>query len=167
MNPFQELVLRDVPLDGPPAVTLIAELQQEYVARYGGPDETPVDPRAFDPPDGAFLIAEIDGDLAGCAGLRRHQASIAELKRMYVRAGYRRRGLARLLLGAVEQRALALGYRQLILETGAEQPEALALYVASGYQPYENFGYYRDSGLDQSFIKDLSRAARTLPLLNT
>jgi len=136
---------------------LIAELQQEYILRYGGPDETPVDPRGFDPPDGTFLIAELDGDLAGCAGLRRHDQGIAELKRMYVRPTYRRRGLARLLLGAVEDRALALGYRQLILETGSEQPEALALYVASGYQPYENFGYYQGSGLDCSFIKDLAR----------
>ena len=155
MNTFRDLTFRDTPLDGPAAGTLIAELQQEYVVRYGGPDETPVDPRAFDPPGGAFLVAELGGDLAGCAGLRRHEEHIAELKRMYVRAGYRRRGLARLLLRAIEDRAAKLGYRQLILETGSEQPEALALYLASGYQPYQNFGYYQGSGLDRSFIKDL------------
>lgn len=74
---------------------------------------------------------------------------------MYVRAAYRRRGLARLLLGAVEDRAAKLGYRRLVLETGSEQPEALALYLASGYQPYESFGYYQGSGLGRSFIKDL------------
>src|SRR3954447_3922958 len=83
------LVLRDVPFDGPPALALIAELQQEYVVRYGGPDETPVDPREFAPPGGAFLIAEADAELVGCAGLRRHDPVVVELKRMYVRAAHR------------------------------------------------------------------------------
>ena len=157
MNEFHSprAALREVPFDGPEALALIAELQQEYVARYGGPDETPVEPRAFEPPEGAFLVAEWDGRLAGCAGLRKHDADVAELKRMYVRSAYRRQGLARVLLSAAEERARALGYRRLVLETGAEQPEALALYLATGYQPFENFGYYRESGLDRSFIKDL------------
>jgi len=155
MKQFRELYLRPVPLDGPEGHVLIGELQQEYVTRYGGPDETPVDPRAFDLPDGVFLVAELDGELAGCAGLRRHEGETAELKRMYVRAGYRRRGLARVLLGAVEDEARKLGYRQLLLETGSRQPEAVALYENSGYAPTENFGYYQDSGLDSSYVKDL------------
>jgi GNAT superfamily N-acetyltransferase len=148
-------VLREVPFDGPEALALIGELQQEYVRRYGGPDETPIDPRAFDPPDGAFLVLEVDGDLAGCAGLRRHDPEVAELKRMYVRTAHRRRGLARVLLAAVEERARKGGYRRLILETGTEQPEALALYQASGYEPFESFGYYAGSGLDRTFVKHL------------
>ncbi len=155
MSIFQEASLRDAQLDGPEGLVLIAELQQEYIRRYGGPDETPVNPREFDPPTGAFLVAELDGDVAGCAGLRRHGPDVAELKRMYVRPAHRRRGLARFLLNAVEDRALKLGYRRLALETGDEQPEALALYLSSGYQPYENFGYYQGSGLDRSFIKEL------------
>ena len=155
MKEFQGLQLREVPLDGPEALLLIGELQQEYVVRYGGPDETPVDPRTFDLPEGAFLVAELDGQLVGCAGLRRHENETAELKRMYVRASHRRRGLARVLLRAAEDQARKLGYRRLVLETGSEQPEALALYLASGYQPFDNFGYYADSGLDRSFVKDL------------
>jgi GNAT superfamily N-acetyltransferase len=155
MKDFQGLLLREVPLDGPEALLLIGELQQEYVVRYGGPDETPVDPRTFDLPEGAFLVAELDGQLVGCAGLRRHENETAELKRMYVRASHRRRGLARVLLRAAEDQARKLGYRRLVLETGSEQPEALALYLASGYQPFDNFGYYADSGLDRSFVKDL------------
>jgi GNAT superfamily N-acetyltransferase len=155
MTDFPGLQLREVPLDGPEGLLLIGELQEEYVARYGGPDETPVDPRTFDLPEGAFLVAELDGQLVGCAGLRRHENETAELKRMYVRASHRRRGLARVLLSAAEDQARKLGYRRLVLETGSEQPEALALYLASGYQPFDNFGYYADSGLDRSFVKDL------------
>ena len=155
MKQLPGFVLKDSPLDAPAALPLIAELQQEYVVRYGGQDETPVDPREFDPPDGAFLIAELDGEPVGCAGLRRHDQDIVELKRMYIRAAYRRRGLARALLSGTESRAMDLGYRRLLLETGSKQPEAVALYLASGYQPYENVGYYRHSALARSFIKDL------------
>jgi hypothetical protein len=51
----------------PVAAKLIAELQAEYVTRYGGPDETPVEPSEFDPPDGLFLVGSLDGDaVAGC-----------------------------------------------------------------------------------------------------
>jgi GNAT superfamily N-acetyltransferase len=149
------LILRDVPFDGPPALALIAELQQEYVVRYGGPDETPVDPREFDPPGGAFLIAEVNEDLVGCAGLRRHDPIVVELKRMYVRAAHRRRGVARALLAGVEDRARELGYRQVLLETGSRQPEAVALYQASGYRPHEKVGYYKHSAEAHSFVKDL------------
>jgi len=155
MKEFDGLQLRPVPLDGPEALLLTGELQQEYVARYGGPDETPVDPRSFDPPEGAFLVAELNGELVGCAGLRRHDPQTAELKRVYVRATHRRRGLARVLLDAIEEQARKLGYRQLILENGSRQPEAVALYEASGYQPMANFGYYQDSGMDSSYVKDL------------
>jgi GNAT superfamily N-acetyltransferase len=149
------LVVRDAPVDGPDARELIAELQQEYVVRYGGPDETPVQSREFDPPDGAFLVAELDGARFGCAGLRRHDPDVVELKRMYVRPAYRRRGLARALLAVVEARARELGYRRLLLETGSKQPEAVALYLSAGYQPYENVGYYKHSALARSFVKDL------------
>jgi GNAT superfamily N-acetyltransferase len=149
------LQLRPVALDGPEGLLLVGELQQEYVVRYGGQDETPIDPRSFDRPEGVFLVAELGGELVGCAGLRRHEAGIAELKRMYVRAGCRRRGLARTLLTAIEDQARQLGYRQLILETGSRQPEAVALYETSGYRPTANFGWYQDSGMDSSYVKDL------------
>ena len=153
------LVLRDAALDGPEGLLLIDELQQEYVQRYGGPDETPVDPRQFDPPGGAFLIAELDGILIGCAGLRPFGPDVVELKRMFVRTDYRRRGLAKVLLAAVENRALELGYQRLILETGAKQPEAVALYESQGYQPHEKFGHYKDSELSRMFVRDLQSDA--------
>jgi GNAT superfamily N-acetyltransferase len=149
------LVLRDAQLDGPEGLALVEELQQEYVQRYGGQDDAPIDPREFAPPKGAFLVAELDGVLVGCAGLRQFGRDVAELKRLFVRTPYRRRGLARVLLATAENRALELGYRQLILETGSKQPEAVALYQAQGYQPHENIGHYKDSDLAQMFIRDL------------
>lgn len=57
----------------------------------------------------------------------------AELKRIWTHADYRRKGLARLLLTALEQRAVELGYVRIYLTTGSRQPEAERLYQAAGY----------------------------------
>ena len=138
---------------------LIEEIQQEMTDRYGGPDETPVDPAQFAAPGGAFLVAHVDGEPIGCAGLRGRPAGEVELKRMYVRPAHRRRGYARGLLLAVEDRARSLGYRRLVLETGTAQPEAIALYESSGYLPIPGFGFYRDSPISRCMARRLEQPA--------
>jgi GNAT superfamily N-acetyltransferase len=130
--------------DHPDAVALIADVQQEYVVRYGGEDSTPVDPAEFAPPDGLFLVAYVDGTPAACGGWRAHGTD-AELKRMYVAPAFRGRGLARAVLAELERTAGEAGFRRVILESGQRQPEALALYRSSGYEPVPSFGVYADS----------------------
>ena len=150
------IVLVDEPFDGPVAAGLIDEVQQEYVVRYGGQDEAPVDAAEFAPArGGAFLVAIADGEPVGCVGLRRHDAAMAEIKRMYVRPTHRRRGLGRVLLRSVETRATALGYTRVLLETGTRQPEAIALYTADGYRPLKGFGHYAGHAGSRAFAKDL------------
>jgi GNAT superfamily N-acetyltransferase len=130
--------------DHPDAMKLIAEVQQEYVVRYGGEDVTPVDPAEFAPPLGLFLVAYVDGVPAACGGWRAHETDV-ELKRMYVSPAFRGRGLARAVLASLERTAAEAGHRRMILETGQRQPEAIALYTSSGYEPVPRFGYYADS----------------------
>lgn len=148
------LVLVEAAYDSPLVQELVAEVQAEYVRRYGGPDDTPLSPAEFAPPGGAFLVALVDGEAVGTAGLRDHGGDV-ELKRMYVRAAHRRRGHARRLLAAVEDRARALGHRRLVLETGQMQPEAVALYRSAGYAPTAPFGHYAGSPHSIHLAKDL------------
>ena len=54
------LRIERVPFGHPDAVRLVAEVQQEYVVRYGGMDETPLDPVMFDPPRGSFYVGYVD-----------------------------------------------------------------------------------------------------------
>ena len=75
----------------------------------------------------------------------------AEVKRMYVAPAGRRSGLARLVLAHLEATARTAGADVMILETGTAQPEAMALYEASGYRPIEPFGYYRDEPLNRCY----------------
>ena len=140
--------LRAVPYDDPVARDLVDRVQQEYVDRYGGPDEAPVDPAEFVPPAGLFLVAEVGGRPAGCGAWRRHTESVhphtAEMKRVYVVPAFRRRGLAQVVVTALEESARRAGYRSLVLNSGDRQPEALALYRAMGYAPVPGYGIYAD-----------------------
>jgi GNAT superfamily N-acetyltransferase len=133
-----------VPYDHPDAAGLIAELQQEYEVRYGGPDGTPVTPAEFAPPAGLFLLGYRDGAPVACGGWRSRGAD-AEVKRMYVRPAARRGGVARAVLAELEATALAAGHDRLILETGTEQPEAVAFYRSAGYTTIAPFGHYVSS----------------------
>jgi GNAT superfamily N-acetyltransferase len=141
-------------------VRLVAEVQQEYVVRYGGPDATRLDPSELAPPTGAFLVGyrTVDGeDLpVACGGVRRLAPGVAELKRMYVHPDHRRQGLSRVLLAALEEVAAGLGHAELRLETGDRQPEAVALYDATGYTRIAGYGHYRGSPENVCFAKRLA-----------
>jgi GNAT superfamily N-acetyltransferase len=156
------LDLRQLRLTHPDALALIEEVQAEYTVRYGGPDTTPLAPAMFDPPQGAFFVGYVEGAPVAMGGWRfrpdvtafgRFRA--AEIKRMYVGPGARRRGLARVVLAHLEQTARAAGADLMVLETGIEQPEAIALYKSSGYQPVEGFGHYKWSPKVRYFGKPL------------
>ena len=142
-----------VRLDEPDALTLIELVQGEYVLRYGGRDEAPIDVAEFLPPAGLFLVARLDGAAAGCGGWRNLGDGRAEIKRMFTAAEHRNRGVARAVLAELEHTAAAAGIKELVLETGTVQPEAIALYESSGYQPVDGFGYYAGRPLSRSFGK--------------
>lgn len=146
-----------LPYDDDVVTALVAELQDEYVERYGGPDGTPVDPAEFAPPGGSFLVGRVDGEPFGCVGLRQHDDQRVEVKRLFVRRSFRGGGLSRALMAASEREAVRLGYRTVILETGTAQPEAMALYESSGYEPIAGFGFYRDSPMNRCYAKAVDR----------
>jgi GNAT superfamily N-acetyltransferase len=143
-----------VAYDHPDAARLIAEVQREYVTRYGSGDDSPVDPDEFAAPKGVFLVGYLGGVAVACGGWRSH-GSDAEIKRMYVAAAMRGKGLARAMLAELERTALAAGHRRMILETGMRQPEAVALYRSTGYTGIPAFGHYADAPLSIHLGKPL------------
>jgi GNAT superfamily N-acetyltransferase len=121
-------------------------VQAEYARRYGGEgDISPIDLHQFDPPNGYFAMIYVDDVPAAMGGWRRGGPAgetDAEIKRMYVRPAFARRGLARTVLAELERSAAAAGITRLVLETGTAQPEAIALYLSSGYAEVAKFGFY-------------------------
>jgi GNAT superfamily N-acetyltransferase len=157
-------VIESRPYTDPDVVRLVDEVQQEYVARYGGPDSAAVYPDEFAPPAGLFLVGLLDGVPVATGGWRRldepgyDPATDAEIKRMYVTARARRLGLARRMLTELERTAAAAGVERLVLNTGSRQPEAVALYESAGYDKVPGFGYYLRYANDYFYGKKLGSA---------
>ena len=156
--------IRRVRFDHPDAVKLNDEVQAEYHVRYGdGGDATALAPADFESPNGVYLIAyDETGRPLATGGWRAqdkngegNEDGDAELKRMFVVEAMRGRGLARRMLTALEADARAAGRRRMVLETGTKQPEAIALYTSSGYEPCVKFGYYRHYESSRCFAKAL------------
>lgn len=102
-----------------------------------------------------MLAAWVDGKIAGSGVIRPLDESVAEIKRLFVRPPFRKRGIARHLLVDLETLATTLGFRVVRLETGKLQPEAIALYQSSGYRPIEAFGEYANDPQSLCFEKCL------------
>jgi GNAT superfamily N-acetyltransferase len=136
------LRIETVPSDEAPATALVAAMVDEVSGMYGridvpgAPTATPED---FSPPGGAFVVVFDDGRAVAGGGLKRLDGEACEIKRMYVVPEARGRGLARVLLEALEDEARRLGYRIARLDTGAQQPAAQGMYERAGYQPIGNF----------------------------
>jgi GNAT superfamily N-acetyltransferase len=90
-------------------------------------------------PHGKFLLVELDNATVACGGIRRLSADLAEIKRMYVGPGARRKGIGRALLAQLENEARALGCRVARLDTGRNMDAALALYRSLGYREIPDY----------------------------
>jgi GNAT superfamily N-acetyltransferase len=156
-----------LPITHPDAALLVEEVQGEYVARYGGRDETPIDPTYFDEPQGAFFVGYLDDRPVATGAWRRRTDVVvdgssltAEVKRMYVVPQARGLGLARAMLAHLEDTARAVGAEVMVLETGLRQPEAIALYESSGYLSIAGFGFYKDAPLSRCLARRLRSPAQ-------
>ena len=78
----------------------------------------------FAPPQGRLLLGEYETKIAGCAGLRKIGEDVGEIKRMYVRPEYRRKGIGRALVKAILYEASQIGYSKIRLDSA---PFALSL----------------------------------------
>ena len=120
------------------------ELDQRFATGFDPAKSVLASLDEFAPPDGAFLVMRMDGEPVGCGGLTPLAEGAAYLKRMWIAPEARGLGLARRLLAALEDRARAIGYRVVRLETNRALVEAQKLYRSAGYTEVEPFNdeYY-------------------------
>jgi GNAT superfamily N-acetyltransferase len=135
---------RDGLIDAGDGSHLEAAMREEMRDVYSGldlqaPDMPKAGPDELNPPNGAFIVGYEDGVPVCCGGIKRLDAEACEIKRMYVAPEARGRGAARILLGALEDRARGLGYVIARLDTGPKQPAAQHLYESTGYAQIPNF----------------------------
>jgi len=98
-------------------------------------------PGEYAPPSGAVLLAFLGKDPTGVVALRRHGPSACEMKRLYVRPVFRGKGVGRALAQKIIQRAAALGYATMRLDTLPTMDAAIGLYEGLGFREIPAYRY--------------------------
>jgi len=100
------------------------------------------------------VVAYADGLPVGCGAFKEYTPGTAEIKRMYTMPEGRGRGIASQVLAELEAWAAELSYEKCVLETGINQPEAIALYRKCAYRQIPNYGQY--AGVETSLCFEKS-----------
>lgn len=105
-------------------------------------------PGPYAPPDGAILLAEVDGTPVGVVAVKPlDEEGVCEMKRLYVTPDVRGHGIGRRLARAILEIAKDLGYEVMRLDTVASMIPARTLYRSLGF---EERGPYYHNPLDEA-----------------
>jgi GNAT superfamily N-acetyltransferase len=132
--------------ESPGDITAVRELWLEYWESIGLPmdfqgfgEERNGLPGVYGDAGGALLLAVNEDEPAGTIALRRLDGRSGEVKRLFLRPQYRGQGLAKRLLEAVIERAIAMQYEWLYADTLPNMKEALSLYKRLGFESAEAY----------------------------
>jgi GNAT superfamily N-acetyltransferase len=142
---------------------VLADLEREYDGRYGNLFGEPASveirrypPELFSAPNGTFVLLVRGGIAISGGAFMRIDRDTVEVKRMWTHADHRGQGLARLVLAELEAEAGRRGYSTVVLSTGPRQPEAVRLYLATGYTPLFDATRPAEEIVIHHFRKDLA-----------
>jgi putative acetyltransferase len=142
--------------DQPEVIALIAELDAYQDTLYPAEARYALDLASLKKPNVVFVVARDAGNVAVGCGAVVITEGLGELKRMYVRSECRGQGVAQRVLNELEESAAQMKCREILLETGPYQPEALGFYRKQGYVRRGPFGEYPDHPLSVFMGKALA-----------
>ena len=154
--------IRSITSEDPEAMAEAARLFAEY-AEWLAPfvlhttiaAELASFPAPFTPPGGVLLVgADAGGAICGCVGVKRHDDSTAEIKRLFVREGCRSTGLGAALFSAALDAACDLGYAEVVISTiPSHMARANAMYERIGFTPTDRFERHTHAEVDIRYLR--------------
>jgi GNAT superfamily N-acetyltransferase len=102
-----------------------------------------------------YFVAYLNEMPVGCVATKIFSKDIIEVKRMFVPLEFRGNGIASKMLSELELLSKKQGFSACILETGINQPEAIALYKKMNYQIIGNYGQYENVSTSICFEKKI------------
>ena len=128
--------------ESPVQIAQVRELFLEYAQSLGFSlcfqnfdEELANLPGDYAPPEGRLLLAEFEGQVAGCVALHKLDEGICEMKRLYLRPQFRGKRLGRVLADRIIAEARQIGYQRMRLDTVEPvMKDAVAMYRKIGFR---------------------------------
>ncbi len=98
-------------------------------------------PGEYSPPGGRLMLAVQGEEVVGCVALRKIEDGICEMKRLYIRPNFRRKGIGRQLAEKIISEARKIGYTHMRLDTISSMKEANTLYESLGFKEIKPYRY--------------------------
>ncbi|MFA6394079.1 MAG: GNAT family N-acetyltransferase [Patescibacteria group bacterium] len=86
---------------------------------------------------GEFIVATLNNKIIGMGALKRIDKITAEIKRMRVKPEFQGRGIGKMILDKLIEKAKEVGCKKLVLDTGIKQVPAQGLYQSRGFKEYK------------------------------
>jgi len=138
-----ELVIKKViPKNNADALELIGKLDEELLQRYPASSIHKLDLDKITNESSVFLVGYVSQVAVGCCSVCELEMGVGEIKRVFVKPQYRRKGIAERMMESLEKQAAECGFELLRVETGEKQPESIAMYQKLGYYDIDNYGEY-------------------------
>lgn len=96
-------------------------------------------PGKYAPPKGSLLLAYLEDRPAGCVALKGIDDTNCEMKRLFVYNDFHGHGIGATLAKEIIAEAKRIGYKRMVLDTGARQAEAKGLYHKLGFKDIEPY----------------------------
>jgi ribosomal protein S18 acetylase RimI-like enzyme len=136
----------------------VRELFQEYQQSLGidlcfqnYEEELLTLPGKYAQPDGRLFLIKIEDEVAGCIALRRFDEKRCEMKRLYIRPGFRGHHCGQALVEKIIDEAKIIGYEEMVLDTLSSLKSAVSLYLKNGFT--EVSPYYQNPLDDVLYFK--------------
>ena len=121
---------------------IIDELSANLYLRFGSDGKNSFTDWQYDNTQFVFVVAEINNEIVGCGAIRPINENIGEVKRMYSK--FPGKKIGQTILSFLEDKAKALGFTDLVLETRLKNQEAIQFYQKQEYKVIPNYGKYKD-----------------------